>query len=149
MNNQNDNTKYVPHQKKEDNLDIFNTLHSLDIFNTLHSEKIDSIKDTLKEIELLIQQREQLTLDLFKDIDKVKTSIDNIVLQLGNQTNLKEQMMLKQKQIEIEEFRLQEKVNAWRDIALLKKELRDRVKEVKDRESRVDILDKILEEDVL
>jgi hypothetical protein len=139
MLNSNNNQKYVPHQKKEDNLDIF---------NTLSSEKIASIKDTLKEIELLIQQRDQLTLDLFKDIDKVKTSIDNIILQLGNQTNLKEQMMLRQKQIEIEEFRLQEKVNAWRDIALLKKELRDRFKEVKDRESRVDILDKILEEDL-
>jgi hypothetical protein len=131
------NIKYIPNKKND-----------LDIFNTLSSEKVASIKDTLREIELLIQQREQLTLDLFKDIDKVKTSIDNTILQLGNQTNLKEQMMLKQKQIEIEEFRLQEKVNAWRDIALLKKELRDRFKEVKDRESRIDVLDKILEEDM-
>jgi len=131
------NIKYIPNKKND-----------LDIFNTLSSEKVASIKYTLREIELLIQQREQLTLDLFKDIDKVKTSIDNTILQLGNQTNLKEQMMLKQKQIEIEEFRLQEKVNAWRDIALLKKELRDRFKEVKDRESRIDVLDKILEEDM-
>ena len=131
------NIKYIPNKKND-----------LDIFNTLSSEKVASIKDTLREIELLIQQREQLTLDLFKDIDKVKTSIDNTILQLGNQTNLKEQMMLKQKQIEIEEFRLQEKVNAWRDIALLKKELRDRFKEVKDPESRIDVLDKILEEDM-
>lgn len=139
MSDLNNNQKYVPHQKKEDNLDIF---------NTLNSEKVESGKDIVKEIILLIQQREQLTLDLFKDIDKVKTSVDNIILQLGNQTNLKEQMMLRQKQIEIEEFRLQEKVNAWRDIALLKKELRDRSKEVKDRESRIDILDKILEEEL-
>ena len=39
---------------------------------------------------------------------------------------------------------IQEEVENWKDIAKLKNELRERVKEFKEKESRLDMLDKIL-----
>ena len=48
--------------------------------------------------------------------------------------------------MELEEVRIQEEINNWRDIALLKKELRERVKEFKEKERRIEMIDKILTE---
>lgn len=115
------------------------------ILEQLHGSKIDSIKHSVNEIESLVKQREALTQELFKDIEKIKIDINNFVSALGDQTNSKEQLMLRQKQVEIEEMKLQEKVNCWRDVADLKKEMRERIKELEDQESRSNILDDLLE----
>lgn len=115
------------------------------IFQELQGEKVGSIKEVIEDIEKLIDQREQLSKELFRDIEKIKTSINNFALALGDDANKGEQLSLRQKQVEIEEVALQEKVNCWRDVALLKKELRERVKEFKEREGRLNALDSILE----
>lgn len=115
-----------------------------DIFQRLGEDTQDSLKDSVEDINKLISERENLTKDIFKDIDKIKTDINNFILQLGDPSNKEEQLKLRQKQVEIELLKIQEKVNSFRDIATLKKELRERNMEITEKESRSDILDQIL-----
>lgn len=115
-----------------------------DIFQRLGEDKQDSLKDSVEDINKLISERENLTKDIFKDIDKIKTDINNFILQLGDPSNKEEQLKLRQKQVEIELLKIQEKVNSFRDIATLKKELRERNMEITEKETRSDILDQIL-----
>ena len=116
-----------------------------DIFKDLQSEKIVSIKEMIEDIQNLIVERENLHTEILGDAEKVKTSINNFISAAGT-TEIKEQLVLRQKEVEIDEVKIQEKLNKWRDIALLKRELRERVKEFQERESRADMLDHILEE---
>ena len=115
-----------------------------DIFQRLGEDKQDSLRDSVEDINKLISERENLTKDIFKDIDKIKTDINNFILQLGDLSNKEDQLKLRQKQVEVELLKIQEKVNSFRDIAALKKELRERNMEITEKESRSDILDQIL-----
>ena len=58
----------------------------------------------------------------------------------------RERSELRKKKIEISELQLNEKVNCWRDIALLKKEMRESERELNEKKSRSDMLGKILSE---
>ena len=58
----------------------------------------------------------------------------------------RERSELRKKQIDISEIQLNEKVGCWRDIALLKKELREQERELNQKESRTEMLKEILEE---
>ena len=53
---------------------------------------------------------------------------------------------LRKKKVEISEMQINEKVSAWKDIALLRKELREKQRELDEREGRMKMLDKILRE---
>ena len=110
-------------------------------------EKLDSLKKTISEIEGLIKERENLSRKLSDDAEKVKIDISNFFLQnpTGEQ-EVREKIALKQKQVDISELQLNERINCWQDVAKLKQELREKQKELTDRESRFDMLDKILEE---
>ena len=116
-----------------------------DILKDLQSEKIVSLKEMIEDIQNLIVERENLHTEILEDAEKVKTSINNFISAAGN-TEIKEQLALRQKEVEIDEVKIQEKLDKWRDIAQLKKELRERVKEFQEIESRADMLDHILEE---
>lgn len=115
------------------------------MLSDMQDSKLGNAKEVITDIENLIVTRTELTSELFRDIDKIKVDINNFILQHGNVNNVKEQLELKKKQVEIEEVKLQEKINSWRDIAMLKKELRERVVELKDKESRKTMIDHILE----
>lgn len=117
-----------------------------DLFKGLQDEKLASIKELIADIQTLMVQREALHKEILRDVDQVKMDINNFVSSLGDSTNTKEQLMLRQKQVEIDEVKIQEKVNKWRDVAELKKELRERFREFKDKEARVSMLDDIFKE---
>ena len=128
---------------------------SEEIFRSLSDAKLGNIKGVIDDINELIDKRQKLTSELFSDIDKTNIEINNSLLELKTIINspnvnkdelIRAQLELRKKLIELEEVRMQEKVNNWRDIALLKKELRDRVREFKEKETSVSLLDKILEE---
>ncbi len=110
-------------------------------------EKVDSLKKTINEIEALIKERENLSKALINEAESIKIDISNFFVQ--NPTGLqeiREKIALKQKQVDISELQLNEKISCWQDVAKLKQELRDKQKELTDKESRFDMLDKILEE---
>jgi len=59
---------------------------------------------------------------------------------------LKKKNSLRHKKIEISEMQLNEKVSCWKDVAVLKKELRENERELAEKEERLKTLNKFLEE---
>ena len=116
-----------------------------DMLKGMKDEQIKSLNDAISDINNMIKERTSLCNEIFTDIEKIKIDINNFILDLGDDENKNEQLSLRQKQVEIEEVKLQEKINAWRDIAKLKEELREKVQELHEKESRASMLDTILE----
>ncbi|MEK6906274.1 MAG: hypothetical protein AABW81_01495 [Nanoarchaeota archaeon] len=118
-----------------------------DPLQKIGKEKVESLKNSIKEIEFLIKQREALSETLSRDVEKIKTEIENFLLTTTakDSEGFKERGGLRQKQIDVSELQLNERVNCWRDVATLKKELRERQKELSEKEDRINMFDKILE----
>lgn len=118
-------------------------------------EKILSLKNAIIEIKRLIEERKKLSKEILEDADKIKLEIDNLILvnentirntALGQSEALSEKNSLRNKKVEISEMQLKEKIDCWKDIALLKKELRGYEKELSEKESRIKELNTILNE---
>lgn len=119
-----------------------------DPLQMIGKEKVDSLKNFIKEIEFLIKQRETLSEKISSDVEKIKTDIENFLLTTiaKDSEGFKERNGLRQKQIEISELQLNEKVNCWKDVAQLKRELRERQKELNEKEKKLSMFNQILEE---
>ncbi|MDO8516935.1 MAG: hypothetical protein Q7S33_02315 [Nanoarchaeota archaeon] len=110
-------------------------------------EKVESLRELVVEIEELIKNRESLSKSICNEGEKMKTDLSNFINEnkFQDPQNSKERSELRKKQIEISELQLKERVECWKDIALLKRELREHVKDLKDREDRVNSLNKLWE----
>jgi len=117
-------------------------------FQNIGKEQVDSLKKLIKEVNEQIQNREFLSKNIFQECEKLKTEINNFIAECKavDPTDSKERTALRQKQVELAELQLNEKISCWKDVALLKKELREYQKELENREERISMLDKILEE---
>ena len=116
-------------------------------FQEIGKEKIDSLKQLIKELEGLIVEREKMSKEILKEGDSMKADINKFITEnkVVSPEDARDRNGLRQKQIEISELQLNERVTSWKDVALLKKELRDRQKELTDKEDRINMFDKILE----
>lgn len=137
---------------------IPNNQNDNDVFRQLQGDEIKSLKDEIKEIEQQIDERQTLSNEIRKNCETIKTNIENVInemraiipmsqstgLSSGDTSALGALIRLRQEQATIDQFSVKEKMDAWKDIAELKKELRECVREFRERESRVDMLDKIL-----
>ena len=128
-----------------------NTWNTPGKINSVGKAKLDSLKDLVTEINDMIKQREVLSKKFIKEGESMKANIHNFLLEntpKGEDDSefTRERAELRKKQIEISELQLNEKINCWRDIALLKKELREDTKELTEKESRAEMLGKILTE---
>lgn len=125
-------------------------LKEITILNNIGKEKITSLKENVKDVNELIQNRETLNEEIFNEGEKIKIEINNLLLE--NETKKEERfapnekMELVKKKIEITELQLNEKVSCWKDVALLKKELREKTKELNEKEERINSLKNFLEE---
>ena len=122
-----------------------------DSFGEVGKAKVDSLKDTVGEISDLIGERTILSNDFINEGEKMKSGIKTFLLENAPQGEddsefARERAELRKKEMDVSELQLNEKVGCWRDIALLKKELRDRQKELSERESRAEMMKDILEE---
>lgn len=120
-------------------------------FNSVGKAKIDSLKDIVVEIENMIEERKSLSRKFIKEGENMKANIHNFLLENApkgeNDSEFtRERAELRKKQIEISELQLNEKIGCWRDMSLLKKELRENTKELNEKESRAEMLGKILKE---
>ncbi len=107
----------------------------------LKQNKIDSMLETIDEIKELIDERKQLSREIINEIESINSKIESALIQLSSSDNSSEQLKLREKQIEIEQLKLKEKLDCWRDIALLKKELRERMAEEREAETKINIFD--------
>jgi len=124
------------------------------ILDIVGQERITSLKKAISEINRLIDERKKLSLEFIKEGENIKSEISNLILEnestlraLGQNEALIEKNALRNKKIEISELQLNEKINCWKDIALLRKELRIYEKELSEKESRIKELNEILRED--
>lgn len=123
------------------------------MLDALGQERVDSLKKAIQEIKHLIEERKKLSLEFIKEGEEIKSEINNLIL--GNESTLRalgqnealiEKNALRNKKVEIAELQLNEKINCWKDIALLKKELRIYEKELSEKESRINELNDLLNE---
>ncbi len=115
--------------------------------------KINALKESVEDINTLIEEREDLSESFIQEGENVKTQINNFLLENENTTEfekadlMKEKNLLRSKKIEISEIQMKEKVDAWKDIALLKKELRGQEQELSEKQERVNSITKLLDEE--
>lgn len=112
-----------------------------DFLKKLQQDKTGTLKESIKDIENFIETRNRLHEEMIIDVESVKSSINNLIAELGKE-QCKDIMI---KQIELEIIKVQEKLNRWRDIALLKKELREHMKEIREQEKKENLFDELLE----
>lgn len=129
-------------------LDVFGEMKEdpLDgVLSGMRSRQVDSLASAISDLDLLISERKALSLELLKDIDKLRIDFGNFMLEAGNSILLPEKLELRKKLLEIEEIRLKEKLDSWRDISALKKELRERQKELSEKEANISAIERIME----
>jgi len=123
-----------------------------DSLENIGKEKLDSLKEAIEEIGELILSRKKLSKRIFEEAEKEKRDIDNFLLEVDAKNSVsevedvREKIALRQKRVELSELQLNEKVSSWKDIALLKKELREKQRELSEKQGRLDMFGKILEE---
>ena len=123
-----------------------------DSLENIGKEKLDSLKEAIEEIGELIFSRKKLSKRIFEEAEKEKRAIDNFILEVDAKNSVsevddvREKIALRQKRVELSELQLNEKVSSWKDIALLKKELREKQRELNEKQGRLDMFGKILEE---
>ena len=119
------------------------------LFKERQDDQIQLLKEGISDIQNMIKERESLSKELLKNLEKVILFIDNNTPKLAELQRIDPRgdlikEMLKKK-VEIEELKLAESLNVWRDIAMLKKELREHMKEYRDLQSKTSMLDNMLE----
>jgi hypothetical protein len=129
--------------------DTENTWNTSEGFDSVGKAKVDSLKDLIVEVDEMITERKILSKKFVKEGEGMKNKIHNFLLENAPKGEddsefARERAELRKKQIEISELQLNEKIGCWRDIALLKKELRENSKELNEKESRAEMLGKIL-----
>lgn len=137
----------------------FSQLNNLEIpkkpfFEFPGKEKIKSLKNAIKELDELIESRKILSNEIIKEAEKLKLEINNYLIENQNSYNphldtrnlSQEKNDLRHKKIEISELQLNERINCWKDISALKKEMRTYEKELNEKIDRAESLSKLMEE---
>ena len=124
------------------------------MLDVVGQERVDSLKKAIHEINQLVEERKKLSLEFIKEGETLKSEISNLILEnestiraLGQNEALTEKNSLRNKKVEISELQLNEKINCWKDIAMLKKELRIYEKELSEKESRINELNELFNEE--
>lgn len=116
-----------------------------ELLNDLQQNKVSLTKESVSDIQEQILLREQLHLQILDEMDKIKLQLSNILLS-NSEIEEQEKARIRQKQVDLDQFKIREKIDKWKDIAILKKELRDRLKEFKETESKTQLMTELLEE---
>ena len=111
------------------------------IFKDLQDKKLGSIKEIIDDIERLIEERKKLKQEIFQDLENLSIKINNFLTEKQDDLKPEEIVELKRKAVEVEETKAQEKLNAWRDISALKKELREYIREFKEKKDGITALE--------
>ena len=115
------------------------------VLEAMQQDKVNLTKEAVMDIQEQIQLREELHSQILSEADKIKTSLSNLILSTSDMEE-QEKARIRQKQIELDQFKVKEKIDKWKDIAILKRELRDRLKEFKETESKTQMVSELLEE---
>lgn len=128
-----------------------NNWNTSDDIDSVGKARLESLENNIKELENMVKERNTLSKNFIKEGEDMKSNIKTFLIENapegeGDSEFARERSELRKKQMDISELQLNEKVNCWRDIALLKKEFRENIKELNEKKSRADMLEKILKE---
>lgn len=126
-------------KKKDSNMEVEY------IFKDLHDKKLGSIREVIEDIQGLIEERKNLRDEIFHDYDKLALKINNFLAENQGELKADEIIELKRKAVDVEEAKAKEKLNAWRDISALKKELREYLREFKEKKEGFDVLENMVD----
>ncbi len=134
--------------QKEKNLEI----PTEKSFGDIGKGKLEALKNSVEEIHDMIKSRERLSRKIHEEGEIIKSEInsylsENEKLQIASSDPGREKNDLRHKKIEISELQMNEKIACWKDVALLKKELREYEREITEKEERQKMFEKILEEE--
>lgn len=127
--------------------------NSMEDLSNLGREKILALKNSINEINNLIDERKKLSSQFFEDAEKIKSELNRFIqendrIPLADQREiLSEKNDLRHKKIEVAESQLKERIDCWKDISNLKKERREYERDLQERESRLNLLNDFLKED--
>jgi len=144
---ENPNENGIPKDEQEEN--TWNTSAG---FDSMGKAKLDSLKELVIEIDEMVKERTLLSRRFIKEGENMKQKIHNFLLENAPKGEddsefARERAELRKKQMDISELQLNEKIGCWRDIALLKKEMRENTKELSEKTSRAEMLGNILSEE--
>ena len=120
------------------------------IFKDREDERVKLLEESVIDIKEMIVGREELHKDIMFNFTKMEAFINNSMPDPGAASSeaikIRQDLIkdLLKKKIELDELRAEEKLNFWRDVALLKKELREHLKEFRDMESKTSMIDTLL-----
>lgn len=116
-----------------------------DVLDNLSESRLTSLKETIEEILEQIKFRESLHTEMLKDLETLKSNINNMMSQTPTSLEGQKAMVEFQKQIvEADQMKVTEKLNNFRDVAQLRKELREIIREFRDKETRANMLGDLL-----
>jgi len=133
----------------------FNSLGEGEI-SDIGNVKVESLKEAILDIKRLIVGRRKLSTEISDSCEKVSTEINNFLIENASLKSddpfegrdvAKQKSDLRYKKIEVAELQMNEKVSCWKDVSLLKRELREYQMQLSEKESRMDMLKGILEDD--
>ncbi len=112
----------------------------------LNQSRTTSLKEAIAEIGAQIELREKMHKEMLDDIEDLKSKINNMTPPM-TADNAKVIVEFQKKLVEAEEMKINEKLNFFRDVAQLKKELREWIREYRDKENRASLLGDLLSEE--
>jgi|TARA_B100002003_G_C14050885_1_gene506104 hypothetical protein len=121
------------------------------LFKEREIDKVELLKEGVEDIQQMIADRTILHKEILENLTKIDTFINNSMPDAGGASTeaikVRQDLIreLLKKKIELDELKVNEKQNYWRDVAALKKELREHMKEFRDMESKTSMLDSMLE----
>jgi hypothetical protein len=112
-----------------------NVNETLNLISSMKNSKTNNIKEIIEEISLMIHEREELKKIIILGYDNILSKISTILSQIKPDA-VRERILLEEKSILIEEAKVREIRECWKDIAILKKELRLNLKDFKSEETK-------------
>ena len=117
------------------------------LFKNRQDDRVGLLKESIQDINSMMTDRETLHKELLQKLDKIEMFISDTMPKTNSQSNeaLGLYKELLKKKVEVGELKVAEKLNFWRDQALLKKELREHMKEFRDMQSKTNMMDNLLD----
>jgi hypothetical protein len=122
------------------------------VFKDRQDDRVELLEESISDIKQMIVDRGALHKDIIKSLENIDMFINNTMpktneIMFGTMNDSRQKLIqeLLKKKIELDELKASEKLNFWRDVALLKKELREHMKEYRDMQSKTSMIDNLLE----